>query len=572
MIEIGEPAINYAFREISKFERVSPTVSCIEKDYLAWHWKKTISNNPLIHLKFRIEFSPQFPLVWPKVYIAEETFEKIGWIPHLDSDRCLCLFVSHDTPDCSAPPNVIVFQAMQKAQKTVISGMERRPEDYSEEFLSYWKLNYDGTDDIVWKILLWGDVVFKKNSSIEVFDLKEHIGGCFCAVVAPDNQEQFENYLKFTKNQIESTGPAFYVGTISSFSRPPFLLKNKDICGVLVSNRLINRSNFRRYFSKRSRPIVLFQKELSNQKLLKLGWSHRKALVTREGFRNGIEQRLHLQKDDPIKRLAFEELSLKRLQNRTTGMEYEDSPSFLLMGVGSIGSNLVHFLNGYNPFWTFIDNDILKVENIGRHYLGLSYTGEAKTDAIKKFLVKKNPLIDVKSYNDDILEIIDGKLPEINRNDFIFSCLGEFNIQSRIGEYLLAGDIAVPIFFIWVEPYLAGGHCLYIPPKTQNYSDQFVDEFYKNNVIKPENYKNEELSLFLREAGCQTVYTPYAQVDVTLFLSALFPWVDKIIKSMDVSAQAFTWIGNQEPLKEKGVAISPAFMNKEQGEVQETIL
>ena len=68
------------------------------------------------------------------------------------------------------------------------------------------------------------------------------------------------------------------------------------------------------------------------------------------------------------------------------------------------------------------------------------------------------------------------------------------------------------------------------------------------------------------------MYTPYAQIDVTLFLSALFPWIDKIIKSRDVNAQAFTWVGNLELLKEKGVTISPQFTDKKQGDVQKITL
>ena len=574
MTIIGLSAIELAFSEISKFERIHQFKA---ETGICWNWEKDIHvNGSSMRLFLRIEFTPQFPLVWPKICIEEETFKRIGWIPHVDSNRYLCLFDNYTTPDYFTSPNIVVFEAMQKAKRTIISGLNQ-VEDYYEEYLSYWKLSYDNVDDGAWKILLWGDIALRKNSSVKVYNLKEHIGGCFCAIVNAACKKHFEEYLLLTGNKIDSISEAFFVGSISSFDKPPFLLKNKDIYETLTQNKIAISSNFQNYFSKVSRPIVLFKKELGSNGSLALGWFHQSVLKKEvNGFRKGITQRLlqlcHLQKDDYVRRLSFEDLSLKRLYHRTSGMEYEDSPCFLLLGVGSIGSNLFHFLNSYNPYWTFIDNDILRIENIGRHYLGLEYTGEYKVDAIKKFLIKKNPHIGVNCYNRDILDVFGENPSEFCSNDFIFSCLGEFNVESYLGEHLFNGTISSPVFFIWVEPYLAGGHCLYIPPETKKFSNFFSDGFYVNNVIESENYQNEEKSLVLKEAGCQGMYTPYAQLDVTLFLAALFPWVDEIIKSMDVNAKAFTWIGNLEPLKEKGIKLSPTFASSKQGEVKKMIL
>lgn len=576
MHDTGICAANHAFREIVKFERISPCIPCSEKNCTAWHWEKTICNDPLLHLQFRIEFPPLFPLVWPKVYITEDAFAQIGWIPHLGDDRSLCLFDSYTPPVYFDSPQSVTFVAMQKAKAVIISGLRYCIEDYHSEFLSYWRLNFI-KDDNVWKILCWGNVICKKNLLVDILYLEEPIGGCFHVIVDPSHQKLFDHYVKLTKNRIKFTLQAFFIGNIISFDMPPFLLKNHDIYDVLIENKVFENQKFRNYFSTHSHPIILFEKKLINNNSLVLGWYHPKELKKHvNGFRNGIIQRLHqlavCQSNDYVRRLVLEEFSLQRLYQRTVGMEYENSPSFLLIGVGSIGSNLVHFLNGYNPFWTFVDNDILKFENLGRHYLGPKYVGEFKAEGMKSFLALKNPLIDVRCYNNNILDILDNKLPEINNNDFIFSCLGEFNVEAYLGDYLSNGTITVPIFFLWVEPYLAGGHCLYIPPRTRKFSELFFDRLYRNDVIKPENYQNENISLILKESGCQSMYTPYAQIDVTLFLSALFPWIDKIIKSRDVNAQAFTWVGNLELLKEKGVTISPQFTDKKQGDVQKITL
>ena len=92
--------------------------------------------------------------------------------------------------------------------------------------------------------------------------------------------------------------------------------------------------------------------------------------------------------------------------------------------------------------------------------------------------------------------------------DFIFICIGKANISQWLGNAIKSGEIKKPIFFFWVEPYLAGGHCLMLYPNSKNYETYFdEDGYFKNNIIGKNDYINKSHLFSHREAGCQTTFT-----------------------------------------------------------------
>lgn len=565
----GLHAAKQAFTKIARYENIYEVPSILDDNIVIWRWEKDINNELLSGFTFRIEFPKYFPLYWPKIYLEEESREKLGWIPHVGNAGNICLFDNHTSPTLSESPENIVANAMQKAVQTIRLYSKPIQEDYQDEYIAYWELNYDKQD--IRAVLAWGDFEIKKFSSVNILQLDKNISFYHFIGVPPADTFAFNNYLELTRNKIKENFKAFYIGELPYFNNPPFSLKNSDIHRIIIKEKLADNSYFSNYFYRTPLPIILFTKDIKGKKV-HLGWVHTHGFKRHvNGFRNNFSQRLFQlscsQKNDSVIRLSFEHLSLKRLHTRSAGMDTEASPSFLLAGVGSIGSNLVHFLNGYNPFWTLVDKDMLEIENIGRHYLGLEYADDSKVNSMKKFLIKKNPMLAVKTFQSDILDVLEKHLDDINNNDYIFSCLAENNVESYLGELLHQGSITVPVFFIWVEPYLAGGHCLFIPPRSKYFSDFFVEGIYHQNVITQDNYEKRELLLELKEAGCQSLYTPYAQAEVLLFLAALFPWIDKIFKGQVSSTQEFTWIGNIEYLKSKGINISSDFNGYTMGDV-----
>ena len=109
--------------------------------------------------------------------------------------------------------------------------------------------------------------------------------------------------------------------------------------------------------------------------------------LQRNGFRNGslttCDVYLNFEKKTTnLTRLFGCLYSKERIAERTFG-ELMQKQNFLVAGLGSIGSNLVHFLSGNNNVsFTLVDNEVLTVDNVGRHLLGYRYVNQFKVCAL----------------------------------------------------------------------------------------------------------------------------------------------------------------------------------------------
>jgi molybdopterin/thiamine biosynthesis adenylyltransferase len=85
----------------------------------------------------------------------------------------------------------------------------------------------------------------------------------------------------------------------------------------------------------------------------------------------------------------------------------------LIVGCGSGGGNvaLQLVMSGINKF-TLIDNDSIGYENVIRHVCGIRYIGRKKVDALEEILFDRNPNIEVKKFDANVLEMDSATLKE----------------------------------------------------------------------------------------------------------------------------------------------------------------
>ena len=91
--------------------------------------------------------------------------------------------------------------------------------------------------------------------------------------------------------------------------------------------------------------------------------------------------------------------------------------------------------------------------------------------------------------------------------------------------------------------------------------------YFKFNIVDVVEYRNGNENLFMKEAGCQTSYTPYPISNVILFLSQLFPIINDIITNRLKESNSYTWFGSREVLLGKNVKISSYGGSHHQGEL-----
>ncbi len=321
-----------------------------------------------------------------------------------------------------------------------------------------------------------------------------------------------------------------------------------------------DRQLFRKTLNDKKSIVILFQIGLKNVfggvKIDDLNSPHngfrRKTLIPYYVLNNFNE------KNKKRQRLIAHKYSQDRIIERTSG-EYDVSRKFIIAGLGSIGSNLCFFLNGFNDAaFKLIDSDTLSVDNIGRHLLGFEYIDQPKSYAVSDYLKRYRPDRDVESFSVNIESVIADK-PQIFSEEFsLFICTG--NLMSEL--YTLDGiykrTILSPTYILWLEPYAISGIMLYINPKDNL---DFLFDLQKRRfeclrLISDEEYNIPE-RFTKKDAGCNGTYTNYSGNDVMSFLSCIYPIITNLLVSPQ-NSQCFRWVGNIEIAKSKGIKLADA--------------
>ncbi len=565
-----EEACSSAFTYLSSFESVKILTDAEKKELkfpssdLIWEILSELELNENIELiKFYLLFDLEFPFSIPYIYLSQSSYDKIKYIPHIDKKNFICTFDKDLTVTDPTQPGKIVLDVLLKAKQIIKDGVGKKNfQDFELEFLSYWRLKYDDETSV-------------RKDLLSIIDSSE-LTGCkilclnkpfnsFKYIIHRNNEmsKNFQNYLSLMGYSYFDTEPLI-LENFKLPSYPPYSIKYKNVIDYLNENPN-ELKEFRNYFNSSSLPkVILFS--IDGHKEI-YGWIHEKVNIKQNGFRktnkNAFTILSNFEQNKFANRISPELYSKKKLiydVSKTSGKERE--LDFCIIGAGSIGSNLIFFLNSLNPsIIKIIDNDILNTRNIGRHFLGLNSIGLSKSIALKNELLSKSPEQKIISLDESVFEIFSKESDFINAADYLFDCTGKSNVNLWISEQMSLGKIKKPAFFIWVEPYLVGGHCLYIHPNDNGYKFFFESNgLFKYNIIAQSEYENNNPVLFKREAHCNSVYIPYNLNSVMLFLSSIFPKINMIISNRMTTSVAYSWVGNTQVLNDLSLMRS-AFYN-----------
>jgi hypothetical protein len=578
---IGTKSKQIAYDYVSSIENVK-ILSTKEKIKLGfkptldvWEVDTEISHDSkLIQIVFHIEFTNDFPLVFPKVYISPDTYERTKYIPHIDSRRLVCTYDTEIVTTNPLEPVGIIVESIKKAKNIILDGISgSNHSDFNIEFKAYWEDKYGNEKHLPSTILSLTDQI-KPESSLKLICLKNYIRIYRHILHESDEKaSQFKNFLdkhKYSYNEVD----VYFLDNFP-IDKPPFDIKNRDILDLLKDRGDESFERFKGFINKYEFPkFVICKKNIEGKQYL-FGWFHQHIETNRNGFRAGALNQFKalstFQSNQNVKRVTTDIFTKERLANRTSGILPEiNEKSFLIAGVGSIGSNLLYFLNSMNsPEFRLVDTDMVQLENIQRHLLGFEHIGNYKTKAIKEYLLKSNPIQKVSTKESSIIKVLNEESSYINDVDYIFVAIGKSNIDNWICQSIKDGMVNKPVFLIWVEPYLCGGHCLYLHPSNPEFENLYDNDFFKYNVIDSSEYNSANSKLSLREAGCQTTYIPYSSSNVINFLSSIFPYISSIIDFNSTESKALSWIGNIKVINEMGIKISDNYKNIAAGTITE---
>jgi hypothetical protein len=371
--------------------------------------------------------------------------------------------------------------------------------------------------------------------------------------------KKIQDYAKESKCSFKEVGILLIE---NEFIEPPFELTFADTLAILKKDNN-NYNKFKELCRNNDFGCVLVIFINSNNSSNEYyGWTYQNAeiLSRKKGGSRNISSKIdHLSNRINEKkyatRLTFDDISLNRLQLRTTGYT-EAQKSVVISGLGSVGSNLVFFLKNLpiNKF-NLIDKESLSSENIKRHLSGFSLLKNNKVDAVKIELKNTNPLIEVGTRIESVTTIIQTETGFINDCDFHIVAIGKTMIEEFILNAVIEEKLTKPTFIFWVEPFLASGQMLFIMPNDAVRALEFIKkENYDYSVLS--NSENQQNKTYLIEGSCQTGYFPYSSSYLIQFLSSIFPYLKEHIANNDNISKVYSWIGDKELLNNKGLVIT----------------
>jgi len=496
--------------------------------------------------KFLVALPDDFPIVLPKIYLSKEYTTKSQYLPHVDNAGYICLFDEDSISIDIYNPGGIVKECISKAITIVESGLKGiNANDFVEEFIAYWEQSYSTNDLLKIGLNMIAEHSGEISDTIQCLYLQKKYRG-YSIIIHNEN-----NHFKKFKSHLINIGyhanefNAFYVGRLN-IPKPPFDFNNKEIIDSIKKTCPQNIPLLKSYLNSKHKYKLIIFNVLIDGKTLFLGWEinlDKKINGYRSNKITTWDMFTKFQQFKSPHRIKFDVYTKERLQLRTDGFELPLAQSAAFIGLGSVGSNLLQLLR---PFGLskieLIDPDILKIENINRHLLGFEYINQYKVDGLKDFFERKDLFLEINANKNSIVSILRNDLSKLNSCDVIFLAVGKDNIEQYIFLLLKSGLLKKPVFTIWLEPYLCGGHCLYNNPSNPiNYDDLHEKGLYKFNIIDTKEYLQPSNKLRFKEAGCQSSFIPYGQKSLSLFLSSILEKISYLMVNKQAESFRITW-------------------------------
>lgn len=500
-----------------------------------------------------ILFRKLFPYVLPDVFITDDRFR---YLPHLSAHtRKLCLYedgVIYDEENIEG----IVRDVIRKTRKWIEYYSDRdNTNEYMSEIRDYWNIKYDGEQEVddCWILL---DEIPKSTCEMTgvAYPVKnmEKSDDIVMHVVARNENHPVLSFVRKKHKTIDF--PVLFLASLAIPQKPPYTMTGQNI--IERTNSESDRKEIKRFLNCKHSACILFSLGLD----FTLGGVRIPLLKTkRSGFRSGALTPFDILtrfegKYKPLDRLLAFVYSRDRIAERTAG-EMMNEKNFLVAGLGSIGSHLCHYLNGYNNAkFTLADTDFLSIDNMGRHLLGFESISQNKALAVGHYLQQYRPDRDVQAVKKKLQQLND---EEINRASVIFVCTGDVMTERWVLHKMVAGEITQPTFMFWLEPYGIAGIMLFVNPtdkeRLNNLLKKAKDDFVDYSLIKREESDNRE-KLIRRDAGCNGSYALYSANDVVMFLSAMFPLIDQLLEEPKESV-CYRWVGNVHIANQKGISL-----------------
>lgn len=534
------------------------------KDPQEWREVWRVDLNGTHPVQILIGIPSAFPDELPTVYLPQHVASDASPIPHLNRHRILCTFDTNVcTPNADQPGEVVIAVVEQAAAVWTAGITGENRQDFSDELKAY-----------------WDDVSTINAYSIVPPRLEDHSIAALRLSPAWAGAELF--FAKTVAHGRVWLGAVGYKGRINdsaalrlplqSLGMPPFPVTNADLYRRLQETDPEALTRLLSFLKSNPRPSTILAQVQKETGPVSLAWIHPAASHTvmgRQGFQTvkgsipGFRPG-HLPPDleltrlfpgRPLTRVDVTDIHREHLTTRTHGSVPSTFPFPVnIIGCGSIGSFIAEALarSGRVTDLRLIDPEKLGSENVQRHYCGMSDIGQYKTKAISRRLRQHFPSLRCSTHEIDVLELLRTAPEKLSPASLTIIALGDLAVERRLNRLLFEKGFPFhgETLFVWVEPFLIGGHAVRISNRERGCFECLFDNKmrFRHRILR-------EPGLFSRRAsGCQSSYTPYGGNAIPEFVANILRLAFSPV-APSTGNTLFTWCGDLDTARTEGIDI-----------------
>ena len=532
---------------VEALERNGFDVTCEDGIRVVAHLRNGNDVNLILHLP------SGFPYELPDFKLAEDMLPEYGKLPHVAPTGIVCAFDRETNIPNPSNPEGQVVEVLERTIGILSDGVEEKNmDDFLDEFLAYWSYGQD------YMLPLYSLVEGLSESPQMLYVYspeEEHLHLFICG--SREEATALANRLGDTDTD-PCVLPCAYIPLKSPIGYP--FPKTHESWYRVIREDGDNLTFYQKFLqrSDKSKSVIVFSCPYPDGRRAFAAFGHA-GLPSVKGFRAGkvpLEVAMSAIGKEEVVRYDFKDACHSRLYSRGGNGEAVGMKA-CVVGCGSLGSHLTEALRdcGVNDF-VLIDNQLLDVDNIARHFCGFSDIGKPKVKAVRDRLVADNPNIECETLFKNVHTMLEESPDCLNSADYAFVTAGVYPLERHVVEKMNDGAVKTKVVLMWVEPYAVAAHALVLNGP-QDVQAKLFDEFggFKDNVVT-----NGE-TLYKREAGCQATYVQYSGLDVKSF--AIHFVRELVFGNLAGHNYHFAWYGALSRAKHYGVEIDSRYTQKE---------
>ena len=239
----------------------------------------------------------------------------------------------------------------------------------------------------------------------------------------------------------------------------------------------------------------------------------------------------------------------------------------VLFGCGSIGSVLAEQLAALGlRELVLVDPELLSLDNLYRHTLGIEHTHRFKADSLRFSLQQRFPFTQI---SDQKTSLMQTNVEFIRGSDLIILATGDVTSERGFHELLRKQGMPIPTVTTWLEPMGVGGHVIFSPNNGGEgcYTCAFVrrddPEVLEMNPNLSFIAEEQEVPLVRSVGSCAGEFLPYSKLDATRTAALAMRSAVGFLTGKVNSAQTRSWCEPElrEELEAQNVCYTQRYLN-----------